>query len=106
MELRLKSSFNDFVAAADSNENLRPAFRSFVDATAVWQKQTGYQYYWVWPKLDESLRKLKSAPINAVLDAKAEGKTPDEREQSSYRLVETRTTRLLAAMQKELESGQ
>ena len=104
MQLRLKAAFDDFVAATESDRDVKPSLSSFVTAAEVWQKQHGYECAWSWPKLAEALRKLKSPVIDAVLDEKGEGKTPFDRVEDSLRRMETYTPRLIAAMKKTLEN--
>jgi hypothetical protein len=101
MELRLRAAYEDFVAASGRG-NVKQPFQEFVAAAEVWQKQHGYQGGWWWPNLDETLKKLKSPAIDAVLDEKGEGKSPFDRVQDELRKAETSTTRLLAAMRKTL----
>jgi hypothetical protein len=99
MQLRLKASFDDFVAAARDDRDLKHSLRRFVTVASVWQKQHGYECAWSWPKLSETLRKVKSPAIDAVLDEKPEGETPYDRVEDQLRTTETFTTRLLAAVE-------
>jgi len=100
MMLRLKAAFNDFVAAVDSDRDVKSSLQRFATAAEVWQKQHGYQCAWFWPKLTESLLRLKSPVIDAVVNEKGQGQTPFERVEDRLRITETYTPRLLAAMKK------
>ena len=104
MQLRLNAAFDEFVAASESDRDVKPSFRNFVTAAEVWQKQHGYECAWWWPKLHETLRKVKSPTIDAVLDEKGEGKTPFDRVADGLRRTETYTPRLIAAMKETLEN--
>ena len=99
MQLRLKAAFEDFVAAAMNDRELDSSLRNFVTAAKEWQRQHGYECAWWWPELDESLKKLKSPAIDAVLDEKGEGGTPYERVEDELRKTETFTTRLISGME-------
>jgi hypothetical protein len=100
MQLRLKAAFNDLVAAVEHDRDAKPSLQSFAATAEVWQKQHGYECAWSWPKLAGTLKKLKSAEIDAVLDEKEQGKTPFERVEDRLRITETYTPRLIAAMKK------
>ena len=104
MQLRLKAAFDDFVAVTESGHDVMPALRGFVTAAEVWQKQHGYECAWSWPKMAETLRKVKSPAIDAVLDRKGQGKTPFDRVANRLRRMETYTPRLIAAMNKTVEN--
>ena len=52
------------------------------------------------PNLAETLRKVKSPTIDAVLDETGQGQTPFERVEDHLRMTETYTPRLIAAMKK------
>ena len=104
MQLRLKAAFDDFVAAMESDRDVKPSFQNFVTAVKVWQGQHGYECAWGWPKLQETLKKLKSPMIDAVLDEKGEGETPFERVADQLRKTETFTPRLIAAMEHALRA--
>jgi hypothetical protein len=67
MQLRVRASFEAFRAAAARNRDLREPLRRFISAVEVWQHQHGYENAWSWPALNESLRKLNSSEVNAVL---------------------------------------
>ena len=115
MELRLKAAFEDFVAATETKKGVKESFRTFVDAAAAYEKRTGYQCLWEWPKLDTALESLKSAKINAVLDEKEfvreivhnrgtpkPGGPYHNRYSDGFMQLETSVPRLIAAMQEEL----
>ncbi len=103
MQLRLKAAFEELAAATKNNREAKPLLEKFVAAAKTWQKQHGYQCAWSWPDLHETLRALKSAAIDAVLDEKGEGKTPFERVEDQLRKTETFTPRLIAAMDRAIE---
>ena len=104
MQLRLKAAFDDLVAVAGGGRDIKPSLQSFVTAAEVWQKKHGYECAWSWPKLAETLRKVKFPLIDAVLDQKGQGKTPYDRVADSLRRTETYTPRLIAAMKKAQEN--
>lgn len=54
--------------------------------------------------MHETLSKLKSPTMDAVLDEKGEGKTPFDRVADGLRRTETYTPRLIAAMKETLEN--
>lgn len=108
MQLRLRSTLEDFHAAVMNNagkEVTGEAFRRFVDAADAWQKQHAYKNMWRWPELEEALEKINDPGVNAALDKrkyKSEdtSKTPFEQVQEGYYRVETYTPSLIAAMRK------
>jgi len=99
MQLRLKAAFQDLVAAAANDRGLESPLRDFVTAAKTWQQQHGYECAWHWPELDETMKKLKSPAVDAVLDEQGEGKTPYDRVEDQLRKTETFTTRLISAME-------
>ncbi|MCS6860631.1 MAG: hypothetical protein NZT92_09975, partial [Abditibacteriales bacterium] len=111
MMLRMRAARQDFLTAAERNENLKEPLRRFVAATEVWQRQHGYQNYWHDPPLHEALRKLNSPAVNAVLNITYEAKepfapgvkTPGEQVRYNFRTIETYTTQLIAAMKTALQ---
>jgi hypothetical protein len=103
MQLRLKAAFDEFVSAADHDRDPKAPFQCFVATAESWQKQHGYECAWSWPRLGETLRRLRSPAINAVLDEKGEGPTPFDRVENQLRKMETYTSRLIAAMEKTLQ---
>ena len=104
MQLRLKAAFHDFVAATKSDRDVKPSFQDFVRAAKLWQRQHGYECAWGWPDLNETLKKLKSPVIDAILDEKGEGKTPFDRVEDQLRKTETFTPRLIGAMEQTLRA--
>ncbi len=109
MQLRMKSAFEALRAAVDQNRATNEPLRAFVAATEVWQRQHGYENAWWWPDLQTTLRKLKSAPIDAVLDSQftIESAPPKDWTGTGYefthkmlRDTESYTPRLIAAMKK------
>jgi hypothetical protein len=102
MELRLRAAYEDFVAASGSGRNVKQALAGFVSAAKVWQKETGYQCFWQWPHLTETLKSLKSTAIDTVLDEKGRGKTPFDRVADELRKMETYTPRLIEALEETL----
>jgi hypothetical protein len=101
MELRTKAAYEEFIAASESNQVIVKPFGAFVAASAAWQEQHGYQCYWNWPGMRESLEKLHSPAVDAVLNPKIEGQTPFDRIADHFRMTETYTVRLLEAMEVE-----
>jgi hypothetical protein len=112
MQLRVRAGFEAFRAAAAANGELRGPLRQFVAAVEVWQRQHGYENAWWWPGLNESLRKLNSPEVNAVLNTQFtldtvpppdwKG-TPYEFTHKMLRDTESYTPRLIAAMKQALE---
>jgi predicted glycosyl hydrolase (DUF1957 family) len=105
MELRLRASYADFIAASQSGRNVHRPFREFVVAAQVWQAQHGYECAWRWPDLKKELKKLKSPAIHAVIDEEPEGATPYDRVEDRLRKMETYTSRLIAAMKVTAETS-
>ncbi len=98
MELRLHAAFTEFVAASNQGHDVKTSFREFVQSASAWQKRHGYECAWSWPGMTESLKKLQSPEIDKVLDEKGQGKTPADEIADHFRITETYTPRLLAAM--------
>lgn len=67
MQLCMKAAFENFRDAVARNRDPKAPLRAFVTAAERWQRQHGYENAWWWPEMEPALRKLKSAPINAVL---------------------------------------
>jgi len=79
--------------------------------------RTGYPCLWDWPRLDESLRRLKSPAIGAILDEKDFLKEIPAKEGTPFRAggpyhnrysdglmkAETSTPRLIEAMKEALK---
>ncbi len=68
MMLRVRAGFLALQAAVGASANVREALGEFVTAVEVWQHQHGYENSMGWAGLDETLRKLNSPEVNAVLD--------------------------------------
>lgn len=68
LELRLKASVEDFVAATIQHSEVKAAFQRLIEEADAYQQRTGYQNLWGWPKLDKALRTLNSSKIDAILD--------------------------------------
>jgi hypothetical protein len=100
MELRLRAAYQDFVAALQGDKDVGKSLRTFVSAADSWQRQHGYQCYWNWPGLKETLRMLKSSPVDAVLDENLQAGTPFEQIAEHHREMETFTVRLIEALKK------
>jgi hypothetical protein len=98
--LRLRAAYLDFLAAQQHEGNWKAPMRAFVAAAAAWQQRHGYQNHWGWPGMEESLRKLHSSEIDAVLDDlhKPPGLSGFESVREHYYRIETFTPRLLEAM--------
>jgi hypothetical protein len=102
--LRLKAAFLDYVAAAESGKNMKAALGGFVATLDAWQKRTGYQNVWSWPKLAESLARLHSPPVDKLFQRdimnpdKEPGATPFERVANSLKRSETFTPDLIQAL--------
>ncbi len=110
--LRLRAAVGEFDAATENRQNVKPALQKLIRTAEAWQKQHGYQNNWYDPKLHQALRKLNSAPINAVLNITYEAKdkldpginTPAEQIKANFRTIETYTPQLLAAMKQTLRT--
>ena len=102
--LRLKAAFLDYVAASESGKEVKPALGGFVEALSAWQKRTGYQNVWDWPKLVESLGRLHSPAVDKLIrrdilnPAYEEGATPFEKVANSLRHSETFTPDLIQTL--------
>jgi len=102
--LRLKAAFQDYVAASESGKEVKPALGGFVEALSAWQKRTGYQNVWDWPKLAESLGRLHSPAVDKLIrrdilnPAYEEGATPFEKVANSLRHSETFTPDLIQTL--------
>jgi hypothetical protein len=108
--LRLKAAFLDYVTASESGQGLKPALEGFVDALSAWQKRTGYQNVWDWPKLGESLGRLHSPAVDRLTQrdilnpAYEEGATPFQKVANSLRRSETFTPDLIQALNEALKN--
>jgi hypothetical protein len=112
MQLRVRAGFEALRAAVESNQDAKTPLREFAEAVEVWQKQHGYENAWWWPGLNETLGKLRSPDVNAVLDtqfaidmAPPAGWTGTGYEftHKMLRDTESYTPRLIAALKKTLE---
>ena len=108
--LRLKAAFLDYVAASESGQKVKPALGGFTEALSAWQKRTGYQNIWGWPKLAESMSRLHSPPLDRLFrrdimnPGNEEGATPFEKVANSLRRSETFTPDLIRALEQTLET--
>ncbi len=105
MQLRLRASLETFRAAVfavpTDNAIVATELARFVDAAETWQRRHNYKNNWSWPRMEETLRKLGNASVDAALDArdyKGEGATPFEQVQNGFLQVETCTPRMIDAM--------
>jgi hypothetical protein len=107
LQLRLRAAWEGFRTAVERQQNPKDSFDRFAAAATDWQKQHGYENAWQWPGMDETLRRLNSPDINAVLGTQfsiesgpdpASSLSPFEQLQSRFRETETYVTRLLEAM--------
>jgi hypothetical protein len=108
--LRLKAAFLGYVAASESGQGVKPALGGFVEALSAWQKRTGYQNVWDWPKLAESLGRLQSPSVDKLVKrdvlnpVNEQGATPFEKVANSLRHSETFTPDLIQALQETLKT--
>jgi hypothetical protein len=106
--LRLKAAFRDFVIASEAGGNVKPALIGFTEALSTWHDRTGYENIWEWPKLFESLARLKSPRITQVLPrdvlnpVNEPGATPFDKVAGSMRRSESFTPDLLQALREEI----
>ncbi len=107
LQLRLRAAWETFRTAVEHQQDPKQPFERFVTAATDWQKQHGYENAWQWPGMDETLRKLNSPEINAVLGTQfsiesgpdpTSALSPFEQLQRRFRDTETYVTRLLEAM--------
>ena len=110
--LRLKAAFLDYVAASESGTGVKTALGGFAEALSAWQKRTGYQNVWSWPKLSESLARLHSPPVDKLFrrdimnPANEPGATPFEKVANSLKRSETFTPDLIQALNETLSTMQ
>jgi hypothetical protein len=114
MMLRVRAGFLALQSAAHRGANLKDSLDEFVEALKRWQHQHGYENSMRWGGLDETLRKLNSGEVNAVLDNRFNpfapakllaGETPFECVARELRQEETDTPRLLKALQAALREA-
>jgi hypothetical protein len=108
LQLRLRAAFKELVGASDKNQDIRDPFRVFFAATMAWQERHGYESYWDWPKMKETLEKLNSPALNAVftkpvLHSPEAGETPFEQVVDHDRKIETETLHLIEAMRETIK---
>jgi len=84
--------------------------RAFAEAASAWQAQHGYENSWWWPDLGETLRRIGSPEVDAVLNDVRDwfaplpegiGGTPFDFVAACLRRAESFTPRLLAALRAE-----
>jgi hypothetical protein len=110
-ELKLKAAMEDFIAATAANVEIKKNFLVFVEIAREYQRRTGYQCVWGWPRLDKALKSLGSPKIDAILaegdfvkDILANrgndypGTAYHNRYSDGLMQLETSTPRLIAAM--------
>lgn len=105
LQLRQRAAFEAFCAAAQADPVdravLAETLGQFAAASETWQRVHGYKNMWVWPRMEEALRKAGDKNLDAVLDARdyqGEGATPFDKLKDGFLRVETYTPRLIAAM--------
>ncbi len=107
MMLQLRAAFETLRVAADNNKPTKHELDDFVVQARAWQEQHGYENSWWWPNLSETLHKLNSPEVNAVLDNRfdpfanpklAPGETPFQYVARKLREEESFTPRLLTAL--------
>lgn len=108
MMLRVRAGFLALQTATSQNGNIKAALDEFVAATEAWQHRHGYENSMNWGGLDETLRKLNSPEVNAVLDQRFNpfvpakllpGETPFACVARELRDTESETPRLLKALE-------
>lgn len=110
LQLRMVSTMNDFSksvnAARKNTAQIKKTFSAFISAAEAWQQKHDYKNSWRWPAMEEALRKLGSATVNAALDSNKftsdEGATPFEKVKNGLKQMESYTPRLIAAMKQGL----
>lgn len=107
LQLRMRAGYADLRAAPGLPP--KEAVRAFAQGAAEWQACHGYENSWWWGDLDETLRKIGSAEVDAVLDTQFNpwtgppdgiGMTPFQYVAQVLREAEDFTPRLLAALRK------
>jgi hypothetical protein len=102
--LQLRAAFLDYVAASESGQGVKAAVGGFAEALSTWQRRTGYQNVWDWPKLAPSLGRLHSPAVDKLIrrdilnPADEAGATPFEKVANSLRHSETFTPDLIRAL--------
>lgn len=110
LQLRQRAAFESFCAAALAvpvDRAVRAeSLGQFAAASEAWQQVHSYKNMWVWPRMEEALRKVGDPDLDAVLDARdyqGEGATPFDKLKDGFLRVETYTLRLIAAMKSAAE---
>jgi hypothetical protein len=111
MQLRLRATLEEFHRAVFAQPmdktQVVSRFGEFIAAAENWQKQHNYKNNWSWPRMEEALRRLGDATVDAALDArnyKGDGKTPFEKVQNGFYKVETYAPQLIEAMKQALNA--
>jgi len=111
LQLQQRAAFETFCAAAFATPVDQPVLAEtlgqFAMSSDAWQRVHGYKNMWVWPRMEEALRKVGDKGLDAVLvarDYQGEGTTPFDKLKDGFLRVETYTPRLIAAMKTAVES--
>jgi hypothetical protein len=110
LQLDLAASMYRFRAAVNlesgNKEPVKKSLSSLVAAAEAWQQKHGYSNSWSWKPMEEALRKLDNASLNATLNSHKftsdEGATPFEKVKNGLALLESYSPRLIASMKKAL----
>lgn len=106
LQLKLTSAMYEFKNAVDQAPQQTGKVRETLSALAVaaeaWQHKHGYNNRWNWKPMEDALRKLGSAEINATLDNRIRtvkpGSDPFQNVKDFFMLMESFTPRLITAM--------
>jgi len=84
------------------------AFSAFITAVEDWHDRHGYNSYWFWPPMTETLTWLPTDRLKPFLEGgpwweDGVGDTPGERIGDAYKKIQTYTPRLIAAMKSALD---
>ena len=105
LQLNMVATMYEFSSALDAK-----TFSAFITAAESWQQKHDYKNSWSWKPMEEALRKLNSAPLNATLDGHKftsdEGATPFDRVKNGLAKMETYSPRLIASMKQALADMQ
>lgn len=110
LQLRMVGSLyelhNTLDASPDKKAAVKKKLAAFIAAAEAWQQKHDYKNSWSWKAMEETLRKLNSPAVNAVLATHTftsdEGATPFERVKNGLARMESYTPRLLASMKQAL----